>query len=601
MVRFPFEHLKQTFRIYIKKSNYQKGYLTKNYKKFSLSLKSNFIAKQVYNWDGKLVRSLSDVPKLDKCLQSIVNEVEYAPLWISKGEAFDSRGALFFIENLLKFTKSKRKELVDKRKRLNNNLKFIQEEQMQIRTSAIRIIEINEALKPINAGIDEFNSAIMNLESVHSGLQSLNAEQMSNGYESLFKHIKSISTNEKIFGGQASKGVKLKVFFNGTDDCIDVFFNLKDWSVSNENSETQKSQLYQLLSEVNQKVNKASTKAIKYTRVFNEFGEEIKQVAKLTNNEKIWVSMGENWIGEGTPTVAVSLKLDMLFSMRNQIENAPSNQNILQNTEELHTENKTELKEIKEVIDDDNDESTDTDDSILKKEKKTREKNEKEEELTNFFKQYSPPKPFEKVENTHNSNSDSRSLKVFTEPLRINVLKKYEKSEFWDVLSRNECVELLNETAHEHRTDLVKEDHVQIENLKAEELLIQNKSESKLILYPQLAVNQKVSRSGLKSDSIWLHDFQMWKFTKNGFIYNQFFPKIYLTLNTSVTIQLEFHLKSTTQKMNKKTDEDSLLNQPMSFVKKGYAVILDTRHSGSEVKSFRDKDQQWKFNKYGKF
>jgi hypothetical protein len=238
MVHFLFEKYK---------INYIKNYTN------SLSLK--FIAKQVYNWDGKLVRSLSDVPKLDKCLQSIVNEVEYAPVWISKGEAFDSRGALFFIENLLKFTKTKRKELVDKKKRLNNNLKFIQEEQMQIRTSAIRIIEINEALKPINAGIDEFNSAILNLESVHSGLQSLNAEQMSNGYESLFKHIKSISTNEKIFGGQASKGVKLKVFFNGTDDSIDVFFNLKDWSVSNENSETQKSQLYQLLSEVNQKVN----------------------------------------------------------------------------------------------------------------------------------------------------------------------------------------------------------------------------------------------------------------------------------------------------------------------------------------------------------
>ncbi len=552
----------------------------------------------MYNWDGKLVRSLSDVPKLDKCLQSIVNEVEYAPVWISRGEAFDSRGALFFIENLLKFTKSKRKEMVDKKKRLNNNLKVIREEQMQIKTSAIRIIEINEALKPINFSIDEFNTAILNLESVHSGLQSLNNEQMSNGYESLFKHIKSISTNEKIFGGQASKGVKLKVFFNGSDDSIDVFFNLKDWSVSNENSESQKSQLYQLLSEINQKVNKTSTKAIKYTRVFNEFGDEIKQVAKLTNNEKIWVSMGENWIGEGTPTVAVSIKLSMLFSMRNQIESSSTVQNIIQNIEEAKIEPRADLNEIKEDIYDD--ESSDDDDSILKKEKKTIKKTEKEEELTNFFKQYSPKKSFSKNENTQMSNFDSRPLKTYTEPLKINVLKKYEKSEFWDVVSHNECVDLLNEAAHEFRTDLIKEDHVQIENNKAEELLIQNKTESKLILYPQLLVNQKVTRSGLKSDSVWLHDFQMWKFTKNGFIYNQFFPKIYLTLNTSLTVQLEFHIKSTAQKGIKKNDEDSLLNQPMSFVKKGFAVVLDTRHSGNDVKNFRDQDQQWKFNKLGK-
>ena len=38
----------------------------------------------------------------------------------------------------------------------------------------------------------------------------------------------------------------------------------------------------------------------------------------------------------------------------------------------------------------------------------------------------------------------------------------------------------------------------------------------------------------------------------------------------------------------------------MSFVKKGFAVVLDTRHSGNDVKSFRDQDQQWKFNKFGK-
>ena len=303
------------------------------------------------------------MPKLDKCLQSIVNEVEYAPLWISKGECFDSRGAFSFVEHLLRFTKSKRKEKLKEKKRLNNNLKVIQEEQMHIKTSTIRIIEIKEALKPIHTSIDEFDTAIANLESVRSHLKILNDEQKNTGNESLFKHIKAISTDEKIFGGLASKGVNLKVCFNGTDDSMDIFFNLKDWFVRNENVERQKSQLYQLLSEINQKVNKTSTKAIKYTRLFDESGEEIKQVTQLTNNEKVWVSMGENWIGEGSPTVTVSIRTTMIFSMQNQT--ATHNQ---ANLEETNTNIKPRIgqTELREENDDDDDDDETMDDSLLK-------------------------------------------------------------------------------------------------------------------------------------------------------------------------------------------------------------------------------------------
>ena len=539
-----------------------------------------FLAKFAYNWDGQLVRTISDIPKLDKCLQSILYEVEYAPVWISKGEGFDSRGALFFIENLLKFTKVKRKEQIDKKKRHLKNLKLIQDEQMQMRTSAIRIIEINEALKPINSNIDEFDKAIATLEAVHSNLQSLNSEQMNNNFESIFKHIKVIDTSEKIFGGMASKGVKLKVFFNGSDDSIDVFFNLKDWSMSNEKSDSQKSHLYQLLSDINQKVNKTSTKAIKFTRVFSEFGEEIKQVAKLTNNEKIWVSQGENWIGEGNSTMALSINTTMLFAMRSHFETNSTSQPVVV------------VEKISEPNYEDNDSLIDDESEVIK--------DEKEEELTNFFKHNSPKKSFSKSD-ADAPTSDSRAIKIYTEPLKVNMLKNYEKSDSWDVLNKDESAAFLNEIAHDFRADLIKEDHAELDRNKTENLqfLIQNKADSKLILYPRMLINDKFNRGGLKNDSVWLHDFQFWKFTKTGFIYNQFFPKICLTLNTTVTVQLEFHLKNNNV-VNKKKSEDSLLDQPqLSFMKKGYAVILDIRHSNNEVKSYRDQDQQWSFNKHG--
>ena len=560
-----------------------------------------YLAKLVYNWDGQLVQSIADIPKLEKCLQSILYDVEYAPVWISKGEGFDTRGALCFMENLIKFTKVKRKEQTEKKKRLNKNLKLIQDEQMQIKSSLIRIIEINEALKPINASIDEFEKAIVDLEVIRTNLQAMNSELEASDFKSIFKHIKVMDTSEKIFGGMSSKGVKLKVFFNGTDDSIDIFFNLKDWSVTNENSEVQKSQLYQLFSEINQKVNKSSTQAIRFTRAFNEFGEEIKQVAKLTNNEKIWVSQGENWIGVGNPTMALSLNTTMLFAMRNQFENALLAQPPVEKEPEppkIEPPSPKKIDDEDSLIDDDEDNS----ELNTKSAKSDKPKNQKEEELANFFKQYSPKKSFSKSDTPAPNHLDTRPVKIFTEPLKLNVLKPYEKSDAWDILDKVESEAFLSETAHDYRSDLIKEDHKELDHTKAEQLrfLIQNKMDSKLLLYPQMLVKPKSVRTSGKNDSVWLRDFQYWKFNKAGFIYNQFFPKIYLTLDTSVTVQLEFHLKSSAVQKLKK-NEDSLLDQPqLSFVKKGYAVILSIRNSRNEVENHRERNQQWSFKKNGK-
>ena len=551
------EVLNQNIKMKLKEEEVEKlerGYLADFLEESSNRMKVSGICKCVYNWEGKLVQSISDVPKIDKCIQQFVFDVEHSPVWVSKGEGFDSRGALFFVENLIKFIKSKRKELVSKKKKLNKKLDDLQSEEYKV--APIRITEIYENVKLLSNEIDELDKATENLDSVRENLQSINNEQVNDGYQSLFKHIRQVETSEKIFGGLASKGLKLKVFINGSDESFDVFFNLKEWSTENEKSESQKSQMHQLLSEISSKANKNCAKAIKFTRVFNDSGEELKTVMKLHNNDKIWVSQGENWRGERDITQAVSLNLSTLFAMN-------TNQS-------------------------------------LQAEPESREPNkDNDEEIAKFFKQnsYSPTRSFVRPTNVVSSHS----FKTYTEPLKVNVLKNYEKPEFWDVLAQDECIEALKENAIEQNLGLVKEDVVEVDSNKAVQLIIQHKTDPKLTLLPQLLVNEKLRKSSTKADSIWFHDFQVWKFSKSGFICNQFFPKICLTLDASVNVQLELFFKNTTNQKNPKNNSklndssQSAGGYPHSIVRKGYAVILNVRSSAN----FRDQDQQWSFNKHG--
>ena len=535
----------------------ERGYLADFLEESSNRIKLSGISKCVYNWEGKLVQSISDVPKIDKCIQPFAFDVEHSPVWLSKGEGFDSRGALFFVENLIRFVKSKRKELASKKKKLNKKLDDLQSEEYKV--APIRITEIYENVKLLSGEIDELDNAAENLDSVRANLQSLHADQVNDGYHSLFKHIRQVETSEKIFGGLASKGLKLKVFVNGSDESLDVFFNLREWSTESEKSESQKSQMHQLLSEISSKASKSCAKAVKFTRVFSDSGEELKTVMKLHNNDKIWVSQGENWRGERDITRAVSLSLSALFAIN-------ANQSTLAETE-------TEPKEPNR---------------------------DDEEEIAKFFKQnsYSPTRSFARPANA----ARSHTFRTFTEPLKVNVLKNYEKPEFWDVLAAEECAAALKENAIEPSPGSVKEDAVEVDSLKAARLLVQHKTDPKLTLLPQLVVGEKLRKA--KADSIWFHDFQVWKFSKSGFICNQFFPKICLSIDASVNVQLELFFKSASGQKAPKHGSSAKLNDsaaaaaggcPHSIVRKGYAVVLSVR-SGPNV---RDQDQQWSFNKHG--
>lgn len=79
-------------------------------------------------------------------------------------------------------------------------------------------------------------------------------------------------------------------------------------------------------------------------------------------------------------------------------------------------------------------------------------------------------------------------------------------------------------------------------------------------------------------DLIWYTDFQTWKITENGLIYNSFFPKICLAVKQHVQVSLEINFKNEMH--------------PLSL--DGYLVSFGLRNSDDV-----EPDQQWSFNKLG--
>lgn len=64
---------------------------------------------------------------------------------------------------------------------------------------------------------------------------------------------------------------------------------------------------------------KPASALTKFTRIFDDRGEELKEMGKLVNGnfEFVWVSQGEPWREHKDATLALSLSLNLMFAMKN--------------------------------------------------------------------------------------------------------------------------------------------------------------------------------------------------------------------------------------------------------------------------------------------
>ena len=169
--------------------------------------------------------------------------------------------------------------LISKKNKLKSNLDELNSNEPENRSKAVRvqILEINQNLKLLQSELKELNDSIAYLDTIGNNLKSLYDEQINQGNSALFKHIKEVNLDDRLFGGASKKSIKLKVCLNGTDNSFETLINYRDMRIFDN-----------IMREITSFFNRSekSTYSHKFTRMFTENGQEIKpNDFKLFNNQ----------------------------------------------------------------------------------------------------------------------------------------------------------------------------------------------------------------------------------------------------------------------------------------------------------------------------
>ncbi|XP_020620493.1 uncharacterized protein LOC110058236 [Orbicella faveolata] len=262
-------------------------------------------ARLLFDWQGKEIKSFSEVPVLDRILQPSTSVI-LGPVWVTRGgERFSPKGAYHFITTLLLSTKDRLKQSKTYKQQLEQSLKG--EEVVSKEIMAMSEEEIENEIKEVDQHISDLSSVIPTLKSHLSMVETATNDEESAGLENYrYQHMAHIAPESRLL---AKQGLKLKVYENGSsDDKVIVYFNLHE---AEKGIQGNKSQLLHRFLD-------ACTSCQKVTdsgggpagrriakRVFTRDGEEITDVHDLVYDQDIWLSYGEDF----KPPIVVVLEL----------------------------------------------------------------------------------------------------------------------------------------------------------------------------------------------------------------------------------------------------------------------------------------------------
>ena len=206
------------------------------------------------------------------------------------------------------------------------------------------------------------------------------------------------------------------------------------------------------------------------------------------------------------------------------------------------------------------------------------------------------------------------ALKLFAAPLDLAKLRKYDKSECWHALSNVDASlsslspssplgQALRQTAAKQASSSTDASWPSIDPTSLD-MAIRNRSEPTLLLVPRLVIGDKaLQRSGLgagettgggggggNDSSVWLGDFEQWRFTRSGFIESAFFANVCLGVDTSAGVQLELSVTT--------PSSSSPLSSTTVLRRRGYVVRL-VRRDKDQSQSQQQQHQQWRFTRFG--
>nr|XP_033784449.1 doublecortin domain-containing protein 1 isoform X2 [Geotrypetes seraphini] len=246
-------------------------------------------AKWLYGLDGRKIEDLLSIPLLDKCLQTSITPLR-GPAWVSKGEGFSPSGAKIYIHRILMALQQQLKSEKNHNKELELAMDGHTGEVAQKVILSMTKKEMCTAHREVNELIDELQTAIKSYKGQLSKLTpQLQAEQEQRATY-IYQHIKKLPANALL-----PQGMQLKVYENGKDTGETlVYISRKD--LESNSTDT----MQRVLQTIHQRIQgtadfSPSGLSLTPARLFDEKGKEIKNPLLLKNEQKIWVSYGEDY------------------------------------------------------------------------------------------------------------------------------------------------------------------------------------------------------------------------------------------------------------------------------------------------------------------
>ncbi|XP_053139020.1 doublecortin domain-containing protein 1 isoform X3 [Hemicordylus capensis] len=261
-------------------------------------------AKHTYNIHGEKMEDLINVPLLDKCLQNSITPLR-GPLWVSKGEGFSPSGAKMYIQGVLLALHQRLKSAKNYCEQLDSAVDGQKEKVTDKSILSMKIEELCLEQDDVNKLIDELQAAIKSYKGHLSKLApQLQAEQEQCAAY-VYQHIKELPANTVL-----SQGLQLKVYENGKDTRETlVYINRREMESNCQNQPSAMMERVQHM--IHQRLQHSADfkpPGLSHfpTRLFDESGQEIKNPLLLQNEQKIWVSYGEDYRSPLNPVLSLT-------------------------------------------------------------------------------------------------------------------------------------------------------------------------------------------------------------------------------------------------------------------------------------------------------
>ncbi|KAM5138211.1 doublecortin domain-containing protein 1 [Mantella aurantiaca] len=240
-------------------------------------------AKWIFDVNGEKVEHLRDIPLLEKCLQNSLTYLR-GPVWLSKGEGFSPTGAKVYIQDVLSALRQRLKSARSYNHQLEHYMNGQTDEISRKEILSMTEEELYLVHEEVNKLIDELETAIKD----HQGQLAKLAPQLQAEQEQcasyVYQHIRPFLGNAAL-----PPGLHIKVYENGRDfGGTYVYISRKDLQQP----------MKELLQTIEQRLQRSAdfgAVGLRPSRLFDEKGQEIKYAKSLQNEQKVWVSCGEDY------------------------------------------------------------------------------------------------------------------------------------------------------------------------------------------------------------------------------------------------------------------------------------------------------------------